>query len=96
MALAFSEKPKRRSELTDISGVPGAEQKYTISHRNKKTALEHKGSDRRRDIITGIREVLRRPERPNSWGHNEELKREFSKVQLPSGGWGPNRGMPNR
>ena len=55
-----------------------------------KTALEHKdgfgkGSDRTGDIITGIREVLRRPERlKKSWGHNGELKREFNKVQMPS------------
>lgn len=35
-ALTFSEKPKRRSELMiDIFGVPGTEQKCTISHRNE-------------------------------------------------------------
>lgn len=61
-ALAFPEKPKRRSELTrGIFGVPGAEQKRTISHRNKNTALEQKdafkkGSDRTIDIVTRIRE----------------------------------------
>ena len=50
---------------------------------NKKTALEHKygfgkGSDRTRGIVTGIREVLKGPERPKkSWGCNEELKSEL-------------------
>lgn len=66
-----------------------------------KTAVEHKdgfrkGSDRIGNIITGIRQVLRRPESPKkSWGHNEELKREFNKVQMPSGGRGPNGAMLN-
>lgn len=61
-ALTFPEKPNRRSELTrGIFGIPGTEQKHTISHRNKKTALEHKddskkGSDRTVGIVTRIRE----------------------------------------
>lgn len=66
-----------------------------------KTAVEHKdgfgkGSDGTGNIITGIGQVLRRPERPKkSWEHNEELKKEFNKVQVPSGGRGPNGAMLN-